>query len=95
MPSIDIMIAKNWLCFIIVDPHIHLVIYAYGVMLKGIVCCREERCRFVTFARIIYAIHVTAMMNKKARLGWQSYRKCARQYVNRDITSLLRHVPVT
>ena len=31
---------------------------------------------------------------QKARLGWQIYRKFARQYVNRDITSLLLHVPV-
>ena len=32
---------------------------------------------------------------QKARLGWQIYRKFARQYVNRDVTSLLLHVPVT
>ena len=32
---------------------------------------------------------------QKARLGWQIYRKFARQYVNRDVTSLLIHVPVT
>ena len=32
---------------------------------------------------------------QKARLGWQIYRKFARQYVNRDITSLLLNVPVT
>ena len=32
---------------------------------------------------------------QKARLGWQIYRKFARQYVNRDVTSLLINVPVT
>ena len=32
---------------------------------------------------------------QKERLGLQIYRKFARQYVNCDVTSLLRHVPVT
>ena len=32
---------------------------------------------------------------QKERLGWQIYRKFARQYVNHDVTSLLLHVPVT
>ena len=32
---------------------------------------------------------------QKARLGWQIYRKFARQYVNSNETSLLLHVPVT
>ena len=32
---------------------------------------------------------------QKARLGWQIYRKFARQYVHRDVTSLLLNVPVT
>ena len=32
---------------------------------------------------------------QKARLGWQIYRKFARQYVNRDVTSLLLNDPVT
>ena len=32
---------------------------------------------------------------QKARLGWQIYRKFARQYVNRDVTYLLLNVPVT
>ena len=40
-------------CFITVDPHSLLVIDAYGVLLKGIMCCREDICRFVTFARIV------------------------------------------
>ena len=34
-------------------------------------------------------------VEQKARLGWQIYRKFARQYVNRDVTSLLLNVPVT
>ncbi len=55
MPYIAIMIAKNWLCFMTVDPHGHLVIDAYGVLFKGIMCCQEERCRFVIFARIVVA----------------------------------------
>ena len=32
---------------------------------------------------------------QKERLGLHIYRKCARQYVNCDVTSLLLHVPVT
>ena len=40
---------------------------------------------------IIHPIHVTAMMNKKR--GKEG--KFARQYVNRDVTSLLLDVPVT
>ena len=36
-------------------------------------------------------IHVTAIMNKKRGLAG----KFACQYVNRDVTSLLLHVPVT
>ena len=39
----------------------------------------------------IHPIHVTAMMNKKRGLEGKS----ARQYVHRDVTSLLLHVPVT
>ena len=39
----------------------------------------------------IHPIHVTAMMNIKRVLEG----KFARQYVNRDVTSLLLHVPVT
>ena len=42
-------------------------------------------------ACVIDPIHVTAMMNKKRGLEG----KFARQYVNRDVTSLLLHVPVT
>ena len=53
--SCAVMIAKNWLCFITVDLLSHLVIDAYGVLLKGIMCCPEERCRIVTFARIVVA----------------------------------------
>ena len=40
---------------------------------------------------LIHPIHVTAMMNKKRGLEG----KFARQYVNRDVRSLLLHVPVT
>ena len=32
---------------------------------------------------------------QKATLGWQIYRKFARQYVNPDVTSLLLNVHVT
>ncbi len=39
----------------------------------------------------IHPIHVTAMMNIKRGLEG----KFARQYVKRDVTSLLLHVPVT
>ena len=45
-------------------------------------------------ARIVERLgntHVTAMMNKKRGLEG----KCALQYVNRDVTSLLLHVPET
>ena len=38
---------------------------------------------------IIDPIHVTAMMNKKRGLAG----KFARQCVNRDVTSLFRHLP--
>ena len=39
----------------------------------------------------IHPIHVAAMLNKKRGLEGQF----ARQYVNRDVTSLLLYVPVT
>ena len=42
------------------------------------------------YQTIIHPIHVTAMMNKKRGLEG----KFARQYVNRDVRSLLLHVPV-
>ena len=50
-----VMIAKNWLFSITVDLHNHLVIVVYVVLLKGIMCCPEERCRIVTFAHIVVA----------------------------------------
>ena len=43
------------------------------------------------YCGIIHPIHVTAMMNKKRGLEG----KFARQYVNRDVRSLLLHIPVT
>ena len=46
---------------------------------------------FVKFVNCIHPIHATAMVNKKRGLEG----KFARQYVNRDVTSLLLHVPVT
>ena len=48
-------------------------------------------CIYYSLTEGIHPIHVTAMMNKKRGLEGKS----ARQYVHRDVTSLLLHVPVT
>ena len=58
--------------------------------LNGQSCFRKKKTFFFVMPPRIDPIHVTAMMNKKRGLEG----KCARQYVNRDVTSLLLPVPV-
>ena len=63
------------------------------------------RCLTVFAAKSIFPHNFVSVSNRpysrrghdeqKTRLGWQIYRKCARQYVNPDVTSLLLYVHVT